>query len=155
MICSNGTFCSRSRCARSTVWLNATLRSSSPWISSTGDFQVAMDELGDDWNASLRASASSGGEPAMLRVNRVMNADQSCTPCRSTPAAKMSELRASAMAVRYPPYEPPHEPMRFGSTFGSDCKYLPAATMSLYSDAPRQPPSFTSRNLRPYMMPVR
>ena len=32
----------------------------------------------------------------------------------STPAAKMSDERASASAVRYPPYDPPHAPMRDG-----------------------------------------
>src|SRR5207249_8177737 len=40
----------------------------------------------------------------------------SCTPCRSTPAANSSDARARPIAVRNPPYEPPHRPMPFGST---------------------------------------
>jgi hypothetical protein len=55
---------------------------------------------------------------------------QSCTPWRSTPAANMSELRARPIAVRYPPYDPPHSPMRFRSTSARPRMYFPAATTS-------------------------
>jgi hypothetical protein len=48
---SNSTPCLRNASARITVWLNATLRSSSPWISNTGDFQVLMLAMGEDSNA--------------------------------------------------------------------------------------------------------
>ena len=53
-----------------------------------------------------------------------------CTPARSTPALKMSELRASACDVSTPPYDRPQMPMRFGSTSGRVCRYLPPATTS-------------------------
>jgi len=52
------------------------------------------------------------------------------TPARSTPTLKMSELRASACAVSTPPYDSPQMPMRFGSTSGRDCRYLPPASTS-------------------------
>ena len=53
-----------------------------------------------------------------------------CTPARSIPALKISELRASACAVSKPPYDSPQIPTRFGSTSGLVCRYLPPATTS-------------------------
>src|SRR5258708_3069005 len=46
-ICSTATSCSRSRWTRSTVWLSGTLRSSSPWINSTVDFHLSIEQFGE------------------------------------------------------------------------------------------------------------
>jgi hypothetical protein len=58
---SKGTPAFSKRRTRSVVWLKRTLRSSSPWIKRTGDFQVAMDEMGEDFQAMSSAAAVSGG----------------------------------------------------------------------------------------------
>jgi len=44
-------------CTRSTVCWNSTLRSSSPWMKRTGDFQVLTAATGDDSKAFLVSSA--------------------------------------------------------------------------------------------------
>ena len=62
--------------------------------------------LGDAWNAIFRRRSRSGASrECFSEVRPVMHA------MKSTPAAKISELCASAIAVRYPPYDPPHEPI--------------------------------------------
>src|SRR5579859_381103 len=96
MISSNSTPCFFSRWTRSTVWLNGTLRSSSPWISSTGDFHLSTEESGEDENASFCASFKSGASSAPLS-QRERNIDQSCTPWKSTPALKRSEEHTSEL----------------------------------------------------------
>jgi hypothetical protein len=58
-ISSYGTFAASRRRTRSTVELKRTLRSSSPWMSSTGDFQVAMDDTGDERHATAAALSRS------------------------------------------------------------------------------------------------
>src|SRR5579884_3612616 len=56
--CSNSTPCLRSASTRRTVSVNGTLRSSSPWISRTGERQVLTDAMGDD-SYAVRAALSS------------------------------------------------------------------------------------------------
>src|SRR6267154_1546433 len=116
-------------------------------MKSTGDFHPATDATGDESNASLAASLASGASAPRWAIKT----DQSCTPWKSTPAAKIYELRASARAVSSPPYEPPQMPMRLRSTYASPCKYFAPATTSLYSAEPRQPLLAGSRNARPYI----
>ena len=48
----------------------------------------------------------------------------------STPAANMSEFRASACELSTPPYDNPQIPTRAGSTSARCCRYFPAATTS-------------------------
>src|SRR5262245_50998929 len=59
--CSTGTFCFRSASARSTLSLNGTFRSSSPWISRTGERQVLTNAIGDDSNARREMSWRTAG----------------------------------------------------------------------------------------------
>src|SRR6266404_2848508 len=79
MSCSISTPRSRRRATKSTVCVKYTLRSSSPWMKSTGDFQVFTAVTGEESWASLVNS----GEiflPSQLSVG------QSWTPWMSTPA---------------------------------------------------------------------
>src|SRR6185437_9701062 len=138
----------------SVVWEKGTLRSSSPCMKSTGDFHVATDATGDESNASFCACFRSGA-CAAPSSQRERNTDQSCTPWKSTPAAKISELRARASAVSKPPYEPPQMPIRLRSTESSVCRYFAAASTSLYSEAPRQTEFGGWRKAAPYIMPSR
>ena len=80
----------RSRAARSTVCWNCTLRSSSPWISSTGDFQCATSATGDEFECDLERifeialfipadphrKAAGRVEPFRERARHVMHAHQ-------------------------------------------------------------------------------
>src|ERR1700761_2784589 len=99
---STGTPRARSAFASRTVCANSTLRSSSPWISNTGERHVSNDAIGDEFHANLEAPARShvNSEDGFHKSTPRL---QSCTPCKSTPAANKSEARASASAVRYPP----------------------------------------------------
>src|SRR5947207_8952339 len=98
---------------------------------STGDFHWSIAEIADDlYETSFESS----------------ELPQRCTPAMSTPAAKMSELRANACAVSTPPYDSPQMPMRAGSTSARVCKYLPAASTSRYSALPRPPVFAAVRN---------
>ena len=90
--------------------------------------------IADDWNDTLSGS---------------IELPQRWTPARSTPTLKMSELRASACAVSTPPYERPQMPMRVASTSARVCRYLPAASTSLYSALPAPPVLGAVRNERP------
>src|SRR5207245_362864 len=110
-----------------------------PCTSSTGDFQVSIADIADDLYDTLSASSE---------------LPQRCTPARSTPTLKTSELRASACAVRTPPYERPQMPTRFGSTSARVCRYLPPARTSWYSALPRPPVLGAVRNDFPYPMPL-
>src|SRR5690348_1879776 len=98
---------------------------------STGDRQLSIAEMDD---ALYETSFESSELP------------QRCTPAMSTPAAKTSELRANACAVRIPPYESPQIPTRAGSTSGRVWRYLPAAMTSRYSAFPRPPVFAAVRN---------
>src|SRR5581483_9139219 len=109
-ISSNGTLCARSNCTSPVVCENCTFRSSSPWTSSTGDFQVSIAAIVDDSYDTLPDSSE---------------LPHRWTPAMSTPALKMSDLRASACDVSTPPYDTPQIPTRFGSTSGRDCRYFP------------------------------
>src|SRR6266567_1846763 len=113
MSCSTATPCARSAAASCTDWLNWTLRSSSPCTSSTGERQSFTCAMGEDSYASLAASACFSGSYVGTQFS--ISTFQSCTPCRSTPAANRSEARARPIAVKNPPYEPPHSAMRFAS----------------------------------------
>src|SRR5215467_5268510 len=97
----------------------------------TGDFHPSIAPTADD----LYESASGSSELPYR-----------CTPARSTPALKMSELRASACDVKSPPYDRPQMPMRLGSTSARVCRYLPPATTSWYSALPRPPVFGAVRN---------
>src|SRR5207245_7582781 len=96
--------------------LNGTLRSSSPWIKSTGERQVFIEDIGEDSNARRPALGLAAGSYAGTKLRMTMF--QSCTPCMSTPAAKRSDARERPIAVKYPPYDPPHNPSRCRSTSG-------------------------------------
>src|SRR5260221_5733029 len=91
-------------------------------MRKTGDFQLSISEIADDLYARF-----SGSRLFPYRW----------TPARSTPATKRSEFRASACDVRSPPYDRPQMPTRLGSTSGRDCRYLPPARTSWYSELPR------------------
>jgi hypothetical protein len=77
-------------------------------MSSTGDRQVETLETGDDFHATSRAWSRSVGSkreaPLMADCSAEPAPDDpavmSCTPWMSTPAAKRSELRPNASAVR-------------------------------------------------------
>src|SRR5205085_3057531 len=99
--------------------------------SSTGDFQPSMAPITDDLNDTASGSSE---------------LPQRWTPARSTPTLKMSELRASACAVRTPPYDSPQMPTRLASTSGRVCRYLPPASTSWYSALPRPPVFGAVRN---------
>src|SRR5215467_15562253 len=101
----------------------------------TGDFQPSIAPMVDDLKET---DAGSSELP------------QRCTPARSTPALKISELRASACDVSTPPYDSPQMPTRFGSTSGRVCRYFPPATTSWYSALPAPPVFGAMRNDLPY-----
>ncbi len=61
-ISSKGTPCFLRRWARSTVWEKLTLRSSSPWMSRTGERQVSTQATGDDFQAMSARCWSSAAE---------------------------------------------------------------------------------------------
>src|SRR5580658_11237721 len=103
-------------------------------MSNTGDFQRSIALIAEDLYET-----DSGSSELPSR----------CTPARSTPALKISELRASASDVSRPPYDSPQIPIRFGSTSGLVCRYLPPARTSLYSLLPSAPPLAACRNDRP------
>src|SRR5262249_51875361 len=55
------TFCLRSASANCTVCENCTLRSSSPWINSTGERHALIEDKGDEFHAMRAASGSASG----------------------------------------------------------------------------------------------
>ena len=130
-ISSYSTLWARRRSTSPMVCENSTLRSSSPCHTSTGDRQPSMAEMVD---ALYDTSAVSSELP------------QRWTPAMSTPAAKTSELRASACDVSTPPYDSPQMPTREGSTSDRAAKYFPAAITSRYSAFPRPPVFGAVRN---------
>ena len=96
---SNSVPCARRASTSVTVWLNCTLRSSSPWISNTGECQSFTLAMGDDSYASLTCSRCFSGSRFGF-ATLPPRALQSCTPWRSTPAANRSLDRERAIAVR-------------------------------------------------------
>src|SRR5215467_944949 len=81
-------------------------------MSSTGERQPSSEAMGEESKASLALGSVAG---------KSYSRAQSCTPCKSTPARTRSELRARAMAVRKPPYEPPHAAIRPGLQIARGC----------------------------------
>src|SRR5919199_1087198 len=115
---------------------------------STGERHIFTALTGDDAYACL-SSACTVASPSIGSTPFLTYVFQSCTPCRSTPVAKRFEFRARPRAVRYPPYEPPHSPMRDLSTSARERRYDAAPSTSLYSLAPPGPKPGGSRKLSP------
>jgi dienelactone hydrolase len=96
--CSTCTPRARSASTSATVSMKETLRSSSPWMTSTGERQPSSVAIGEERKASEEASGSSSGLYDGMKVR--IPTFQSCTPWMSTPAAKRSLARESPIAVR-------------------------------------------------------
>ena len=92
------TFRARSASTSVTVSTKRTLRSSSPWMTSTGERQPFTVDIGEELKASRVRSGFSSGLYDAWKV--AIPTFQSCTPWKSTPAAKRSEARESPIAVR-------------------------------------------------------